>query len=67
MAIPVISTFYHDSAAALVVDGDIVAAAQEERLTRKQPGLGFPTVPLLFSLLVLLSGIGVAPFIYTLF
>ena len=29
-----ISAFYHDSAAALVVDGDIVAAAQEERFTR---------------------------------
>ncbi len=36
-----ISTFYHDSAAALV-DGDIVAAAQEERLTRKKHDPGFP-------------------------
>ena len=32
-----ISAFYHDSAAALVVDGEIVAAAQEERFTRKKP------------------------------
>ena len=31
-----ISAFYHDSAAALVRDGDIVAAAQEERFTRKK-------------------------------
>ena len=31
-----ISAFYHDSAAALVVDGKIVAAAQEERFTRKK-------------------------------
>ena len=37
-----ISAFYHDSAAALVVDGDIVAAAQEERFTRKKHDLGFP-------------------------
>jgi carbamoyltransferase len=29
-----ISAFYHDAAAALVVDGEIVAAAQEERFTR---------------------------------
>src|SRR5881296_1979995 len=38
-----ISAFYHDSAAALVVDGDIVAAAQEERFTRKKHDPGFPT------------------------
>jgi carbamoyltransferase len=37
-----ISAFYHDSAAALVVDGDIVAAAQEERFTRKKHDAGFP-------------------------
>jgi carbamoyltransferase len=38
-----ISAFYHDSAAALVVDGRIVAAAQEERFTRKKHDPGFPT------------------------
>jgi len=38
-----ISAFYHDSAAALVVDGRIVAAAQEERFTRKKHDDGFPT------------------------
>jgi carbamoyltransferase len=38
-----ISAFYHDSAAALVRDGDIVAAAQEERFTRKKHDPGFPS------------------------
>ncbi len=38
-----VSAFYHDSAAALVVDGRIVAAAQEERFTRKKHDAGFPT------------------------
>ena len=37
-----ISAFYHDSAAALVVDGKIVAAAQEERFTRKKHDPEFP-------------------------
>ena len=37
-----ISAFYHDSAAALVIDGRIVAAAQEERFTRKKHDPGFP-------------------------
>ena len=38
-----ISAFYHDSAAAIVVDGQIVAAAQEERFTRKKHDARFPT------------------------
>jgi carbamoyltransferase len=37
-----ISAFYHDSAAALIVDGDVVAAAQEERFTRKKHDSEFP-------------------------
>jgi carbamoyltransferase len=37
-----ISAFYHDSAAAIVRDGDIIAAAQEERFTRKRHDSGFP-------------------------
>lgn len=37
-----ISAFYHDSAAALVVDGKIIAAAQEERFTRKKHDHRFP-------------------------
>ena len=37
-----ISAFYHDSAAALVIDGEIIAAAQEERFTRKKGDPGFP-------------------------
>src|SRR5580693_1905231 len=37
-----ISAFYHDSAAALVRDGEVVAAAQEERFTRKKHDPDFP-------------------------
>ncbi len=37
-----ISGYYHDSAAALLRDGEIVAAAQEERFTRKKHDAGFP-------------------------
>ena len=37
-----ISAFYHDSAAALLVDGEVVAAAQEERFTRKKHDHEFP-------------------------
>lgn len=45
-----ISAYYHDSAAALVVDGRIVAAAQEERFTRKKHDAGFPTNAVKFCL-----------------
>jgi carbamoyltransferase len=38
-----ISAFYHDSAACLVEDGEVVAAAQEERFTRKKHDAGFPS------------------------
>ena len=38
-----ISAFYHDSAACLVKNGEIIAAAQEERLTRKKHDHAFPT------------------------
>ncbi|MBW8041614.1 MAG: carbamoyltransferase [Planctomycetes bacterium] len=38
-----ISAFYHDSAAALVRDGEIIAAAQEERFTRKKHDSRFPS------------------------
>ena len=37
-----ISAFYHDSAACLVQDGELVAAAQEERFTRKKHDHRFP-------------------------
>jgi carbamoyltransferase len=37
-----ISAFYHDSAAALIEDGRILAAAQEERFTYKKHDPGFP-------------------------
>jgi carbamoyltransferase len=45
-----ISAFYHDSAAALVVDGDIVAAAQEERFTRRKHDPGFPANAIAYCL-----------------
>jgi len=38
-----ISAFYHDSAAALVIDGNIIAAAQEERFSRKKHDASYPT------------------------
>ena len=37
-----ISAFYHDSAAALVIDGNIIAAAQEERFSRKKHDSSYP-------------------------
>ena len=37
-----ISSFYHDSAATIVIDGKIVAAAQEERFTRIKHDSGYP-------------------------
>src|SRR5438067_1931872 len=38
-----ISAFYHDSAAVLLIDGRIIAAAQEERFTRKKHDHHFPS------------------------
>lgn len=45
-----ISAFYHDSAAAIIEDGKIIAAAQEERFTRKKHDPGFPTNAVKFCL-----------------
>jgi carbamoyltransferase len=45
-----ISAFYHDSAAALVKDGEIIAAAQEERFTRKKHDPSFPINSIYFCL-----------------
>jgi carbamoyltransferase len=45
-----VSAFYHDSAAALVVDGTIAAAVQEERFTRKKHDAGFPENAIQFCL-----------------
>ena len=52
-----ISAFYHDSAAALVVDGDIVAAAQEERFTRRKHDHAFPVHAIRYCL----DEAGIAP------
>ena len=38
-----ISAFYHDSAAALIIDGEIIAAAQEERFSRKKHDPSYPS------------------------
>ena len=38
-----LSAYYHDSAAALLVDGELVAAAHEERFTRKKHDISFPS------------------------
>jgi carbamoyltransferase len=45
-----ISAFYHDSAAALVRDGEIIAAAQEERFTRTKHDPGFPNNAIAYCL-----------------
>ena len=45
-----ISAYYHDSAAALVVNGDVLAAAQEERFSRKKHDASFPTQAIRYCL-----------------
>ena len=45
-----ISAFYHDAAAAIVIDGKIVAAVQEERFTRVKHDASFPTNAIKFCL-----------------
>ena len=45
-----ISAFYHDSAAAIIIDGKIEAAAQEERFTRKKQDASFPVNAIKFCL-----------------
>ena len=45
-----ISALYHDSAAALIIDGKIIAAAQEERFSRKKHDSSFPQQAVLYVL-----------------
>ena len=45
-----VSAFYHDSAAAMIEDGRIIAAAQEERFTRKKNDAGFPKSAIAYCL-----------------
>lgn len=52
-----ISAFYHDSAAALIRDGEVIAAAQEERFTRIKHDAGFPQNAVSFCLNF--SGLGI--------
>lgn len=60
-----ISAYYHDSAAALVVDGDIVAAAQEERFTRRKHDHAFPRQAIAYCLAE--AGTGVEDLDYVVF
>ncbi len=50
MTILGISAFYHDAAAAIIQDGEVIAAAQEERFTRKKHDASFPTHAIRFCL-----------------
>ena len=45
-----ISAYYHDSAACLIKDGVIIAAAQEERFTRKKHDATFPSLAIKYCL-----------------
>ena len=45
-----ISAYYHDAAACLVIDGEIIAAAQEERFTRKKHDSSFPNNAITYCL-----------------
>ncbi|UCH66577.1 MAG: hypothetical protein JSW63_05475, partial [Ignavibacterium sp.] len=45
-----ISAFYHDSAACIIKNGEIIAAAQEERFTRKKHDFSFPVNAIKFCL-----------------
>ena len=60
-----ISAYYHDSAASLVVDGEIVAAAQEERFSRKKHDAGFPAHAVRYCLEE--AGIGLEDLDYVVF
>ena len=52
-----ISAYYHDSAACLVIDGEVIAAAQEERFTRKKHDSAFPD----YAISYCLTEAGIAP------
>ena len=60
-----LSAYYHDSAACLVRDGEIIAAAQEERFTRKKHDAGFPREAIRYCLRE--GGIGVKDLRYVAF
>ncbi len=60
-----ISCFYHDAAAALLVDGQLVAASEEERFSRKKHDAGFPKLAIRFCLEE--AGIGIDDIDYVVF
>lgn len=60
-----VSAFYHDSAACLIKDGEILAAVQEERFTRKKGDAGFPKYAIMYCLNE--AGIDIADIDYFIF
>ena len=60
-----VSCFYHDAAAALLVDGQLVAASEEERFSRKKHDAEFPTLAIQFCLEQ--AGIGIQDVDYVVF
>jgi carbamoyltransferase len=60
-----ISCFYHDAAAALIEDGQLIAAAEEERFSRKKHDSGFPKLAIRFCLAT--AGIDVRDLDYVVF
>ncbi len=60
-----LSAYYHDSAACLVIDGEITAAAQEERFTRRKHDAAFPVHAIKYCLQD--AGIGAADLDYVVF
>lgn len=60
-----ISAYYHDSAATLLSNGDIIAAAQEERFSRKKHDAGFPEKSIKYCLKE--AGIGISEVDYIVF
>jgi carbamoyltransferase len=45
-----VSCYYHDSAAAILRDGELIAASEEERFSRKKHDFGYPTQAIAFCL-----------------
>jgi carbamoyltransferase len=58
-----ISAYYHDSAAALIEDGRVIAAAQEERFTRKKHDSNFPRHAVEYCLAAADSGIAAVDYV----
>ena len=53
-----ISAYYHDSAACILKNGEIIAAAQEERFTRKKHDQNFPSNAIKYCLIIINLNLG---------